>query len=236
MRLHILGNNSAGNCYLIEENSHYLMLDCGVSFNEVLKAVKFKVNDIVACCVSHFHADHCSSIADINKAFIPIYAGERSDAYPFVRELPTDGDWANVGDGKFLRSFRLDHDESNYGFVVTGFRKGQSLAYISDTGFIKANPKGLQILIVECNFIEALLKTNEEDRYKRIYSSHMSLERLCKWLSKIDRSKLQKIILVHLSDTNSSERIMIETIKELTGIETIAPKNGDIISLEPTPF
>jgi len=109
--------------------------------------------------------------------------------------------------------------------------------YLTDTGYIKAAPVGVNILIVECNFVEALIRVEEmEDRFKRVKSSHMSLERLVSWLKKIDRSKLTHIVLIHLSDSNSDEKLMVDTIKELTGVQVFAAHNGETICLDEIPF
>lgn len=64
----------------------------------------------------------------------------------------------------------------------------------------------------------------------------MSLNRLCDTLQANDLSQAVKIILVHLSDKRSDEKRMVETVQELTGIETIAADAGMSIELNLTPF
>jgi phosphoribosyl 1,2-cyclic phosphodiesterase len=56
MRFRTLNSGSKGNCYLLEsDNGECLVLEAGVKFSMVTKALNFKLNDIRACVVSHAH-------------------------------------------------------------------------------------------------------------------------------------------------------------------------------------
>jgi ribonuclease BN (tRNA processing enzyme) len=136
-----------------------------------------------------------------------------------------------------VNTFKLEHDSDNTGFLIQHKETKQIIMYATDSGFIRTVPLGVNVLIIECNFMESLVKTEEmEDRFKRVFSTHMSLERLVSYLGKIDRSKLEKIVLVHLSDTNSNESVMIDTVQKLTGVPTFAARNGEKICLDSVPF
>jgi phosphoribosyl 1,2-cyclic phosphodiesterase len=136
-----------------------------------------------------------------------------------------------------VNTFKLEHDSDNTGFLIQHKETKQIIMYATDSGFIRTAPLGVNILIIECNFMESLVKTEEmEDRFKRVFSTHMSLERLLSYLSKIDKSVMHKIILVHLSDRNSHEATMISEVEKTTGIKTFAAHNGETIDLNPCPF
>jgi phosphoribosyl 1,2-cyclic phosphodiesterase len=238
MQLKVISTGSNGNCLLIENNKKYVMLDCGAPFKSVLKAVDFKVNDIDFCFAGHKHFDHISAIYEVNKAFIPIYSSiEMQEEFRFCYVCPIGtfmpkqiGEWV-------FRSFDLSHDEHNIGLLMQNTDNQQVIAYISDTGYIKSNLVGVNILICECNYIESMIQTEElQDRYRRIHSTHLSLERLLSYLSKIDKSVMHKIILVHLSDRNSDEVAMVSAVQEFTGIQTYAAHNGEVINLDFQPF
>ena len=155
----------------------------------------------------------------------------------FYPNLHTDADKQITLGNWIIKSFKLEHDTDNVGYIMYNTQTKQRICYITDSGFCRYIPTDINILIIECNYINAMLHVPEmEERYMRIKGSHMSLERLCSYLSKIDRGKLQHIILIHLSDTNSDAMLMVKTIHDLTGVDTRAASNGDNINLDEIPF
>jgi phosphoribosyl 1,2-cyclic phosphodiesterase len=139
-----------------------------------------------------------------------------------------------------IRPFETFHDApGSLGYLIENTVEDIKIAYITDTGYIRYTFPGLNVLIVECNFEEATIEKNREemaDRYLRVRESHMSLERLLSYLSKTDKSQLRKIILVHLSDNNSTESTMTDKVKAATGVDVYAANEGQVISLDRTPF
>ena len=55
MFIKCLGSSSAGNCYLLEDDNEILILEAGISFKEVKKAIDFRVEKIKGVLVSHEH-------------------------------------------------------------------------------------------------------------------------------------------------------------------------------------
>lgn len=58
IRLKVLGSSSSGNCYLIETEKSKLILDAGVNFKNVQKALKFDFKNIEGVLITHEHMDH----------------------------------------------------------------------------------------------------------------------------------------------------------------------------------
>jgi len=223
---------------LIENNNKYVMLDCGVYFDKVLREIGFKGTDIDFCLLGHLHADHSRAIIDVNKYFIPIYSSSHAkEKYSFINICPIGEEPVKrIGEYGF-KSFELQHDEYNIGFVLKHFPTNRIITYISDTSYIKSIPVGTSILIIECNYNNDLLHVPEmEERFVRVKSTHMSMERLVSYLDKIDLSKLTNIVVVHLSDTNSNENLIVETLEQKTGVHVSAARNGMIINLDEVPF
>lgn len=50
-----LGSGSKGNCYLIECSKEALILDIGVSWDEVLKWLNYNIGGVQGILVSHGH-------------------------------------------------------------------------------------------------------------------------------------------------------------------------------------
>ena len=56
MKILTVGSGSKGNCYVVESNSgQQLLIECGVAFKEVMKALDYNIRGIVGCVVSHEH-------------------------------------------------------------------------------------------------------------------------------------------------------------------------------------
>jgi len=129
-----------------------------------------------------------------------------------------------------------------YGFLIQNNDTKERLLYATDTYYIKYKFNKLNYLLVECNYISEIVKENikkniiNKSRYTRLLESHLSLENLIKFLKANDLSNTKKIVICHLSDQNSNEHQMIETITNITKIETIAAKPKLNVKLELYPF
>jgi len=238
MVLQSIGTNSEGNCYILSHGCDMLLLDAGVPIDSIYKAIGFNLSAIDACLISHIHSDHALSAKKLYDAFVTIDTHEEIaldlDMYEKYASFHDD---KNVYGNWMVEKTLLEHDVVTMGFYIHHIETKQNILYITDTGYIKISPVGVNILIVECNFVEAMIHVEEmEDRFKRVKSSHMSLERLVSWLKKIDRSQLTHIVLIHLSDSNSDEKLMVDTIKQLTGVQVSAARNGETINLDVVPF
>ena len=56
MFVRCIGSGSSGNSYALYDNSgKILLLDLGMPRKEILKAIDFKVSDVVGAVVSHGH-------------------------------------------------------------------------------------------------------------------------------------------------------------------------------------
>lgn len=55
MFMKVVGTGSKGNCYLLGNDKEVLILEAGMPFIEVKKALDFKVSNIVGLIVSHGH-------------------------------------------------------------------------------------------------------------------------------------------------------------------------------------
>ena len=51
----VIGSGSSGNCYLANINGTQILLECGLPFKAIQKALNFKLSLIEACLVTHEH-------------------------------------------------------------------------------------------------------------------------------------------------------------------------------------
>lgn len=53
MKILCIGSSSSGNCYVIESLGHYLIVELGCAFKEVLAAIDWRVENVAGCLASH---------------------------------------------------------------------------------------------------------------------------------------------------------------------------------------
>ena len=62
MELKVLGSSSNGNCYILDNGKEALLLEAGVRFQEVKKALGYNLRKVVGCLITHRHNDHAKYI------------------------------------------------------------------------------------------------------------------------------------------------------------------------------
>ena len=68
-------SGSSGNLYeVIANNGKRLLIECGVTWPKIQKALNYDLKHIVACFVTHGHKDHSKALKDVRLAGIEIYA------------------------------------------------------------------------------------------------------------------------------------------------------------------
>lgn len=240
MRLHVLSSGSKGNGYIIYNDIEAIVLECGVPYQNCLKAVKFNRGIIVGALVTHEHGDHAKYTEQYLGAAIPVYMSDgtaRQLKYKKARrpEIVYAGKVFSVGNFKVL-PFDTQHDcEQPFGFLISHPQMGQTL-FATDTYFLKYRFAGLSNVMIECNYDSHIIDKNVEDGRvpyivrDRVNQSHMSLETCIETLKANDLSAVNNIVLLHLSSKNSDPEFFKKEVEEATGkLVTIATKGVDIL-------
>lgn len=190
--------------------------------------------------------DHIKYAKEFAENGINIYASEgtfnalklQGHRYKMIKALQQ----FNIGNFIIL-PFETQHDAVEpLGFLIQHKITGEKLLYATDTYYIKYKFKELNYIMIECNYIKEIARRNiqngtiNKSRYTRLLESHMSLENLLEFLKSNDLRHVQKIILCHLSDTNSNAETMKNKVFEMTGIETIIADKNLITELKKYPF
>ena len=68
----VIGSGSSGNCYLANINGTQILLECGLPFKTIQKALGYKTSDILACLITHEHIDHSKATKDVIKNGIDV--------------------------------------------------------------------------------------------------------------------------------------------------------------------
>jgi phosphoribosyl 1,2-cyclic phosphodiesterase len=224
--IRVLGSGSSGNCYWLSDGETPLLLECGLSIAQIRRSTGFRLSEVAGVLVSHEHGDHAKAAKDVAKAGIDLYASPGT-----ISELGLTGH--RVHAVKPLQRFVLDswavmpweavHDAAEpLGFLLAS-KHGFKVLYATDTAFVKYRFKGLTHILLEANWSEEIIRSNVDEGvvdsvlYRRIIQNHMSLERAVEMLKANDLSKVQQIILIHLSDSNADPQMFKDAIARVTG-------------------
>lgn len=228
MQIKSIASSSKGNCYIVDDGRTKILIECGISYKEIQKALNFGISSIDGVLVSHPHKDHCRSVKDMIKAGIDVYLSEVA-----IEEIGISGHRINAiyskkqfSIGTFIvLPFELQHDVFNLGFLIAN-QDGEKLLYATDTYFIRYRFQGLTHIMIEANYSLDILKRNVEaglvpkELKSRLLKSHFSLENVKKFLLANDLSKVEAIFLLHLSNNNSDCERFKREVMELTGKPT----------------
>lgn len=226
MTLKVLGSGSSGNCYILDNGDEALVIETGVPFIEVKKALDFDISRIIGAVISHRHLDHAK------------YADEYAAAGVQLLR-PYDGDSKQAAMGAFqITAFSLVHDVPCWGFFIAHPECGNIL-YASDTEYIKyrfAGKYALNHILVEANYDKELIDPDAPNR-EHVLTGHMSIQTAVEFLRANDNPELVNVVLLHMSDKNSDEKRFIEAAQAaLAGVSVYAAKLGLTIELRKEPF
>jgi len=243
MKLKVQGSSSKGNSYILESDSEALIIEAGVRFKDVKKALDFNVSKIVGLIWTHEHLDHSKYIAQYLNEGIDCYASEgtikalniSSYSSPFLCD---HGVQFNVGNFTIM-PFKVEHDAAQpLGFLIYHPECGKIL-FLTDTFYSEYIFPGLNHIIVEANYCEHILaenKTLHPSVRRRIITNHMSIRTCKELLSANDLSKVRNIILIHLSDSNSNAKQFKEEIIAHTGKQVFIAEKGLEVNIDLKPF
>lgn len=231
MQIDVLASSSAGNCYAVSDGQTRLLLDPGIRYVDIRKGLwaatgGFGVSGLAGCLVTHEHQDHAKSVRDILKAGVDCYMSSgTAEALGITRHhrvRPVEameqfriGTWT-------CRAFDAVHDAAEpLGFLLAS--GAEKLLYLTDSAYCRYRFEGLTHLLVECNHSWRILRENVANGTldlglkNRILRNHMSLETLLEFLKANDMSRVQRIVLLHLSDSNSNEAEFKAAVQAATG-------------------
>lgn len=242
MRLHVLSSGSKANGYVLYNDREALVIECGVPYSQCLQAIDFKREKIVGALVTHEHGDHAKYVAQYLGAGIDVYAsgGTIEGMRPYLKGRilqPTairSQELFSI-DGFKVLPFDTQHDcNEPFGFLVYHDEMGQIL-FATDTYYLKYTFPNLSHIMLECNYETGIIEKNVADGVvppivkERVFRSHMSLETHIKTLQANDLSKVNAIVLLHLSGNNSAPEEFKKSVEAATGkLVYVAEKGLDI--------
>jgi phosphoribosyl 1,2-cyclic phosphodiesterase len=227
-RIYPLFSSSKGNSTYIGSKTCGILIDAGVSYSRLVKALSANDIDISAVkgvFITHEHSDHISGVKMLTKkAGIPVFAQAytleslfKSEAVYSCGEVITESICIA---GMEVKCFDTPHDtEQSCGYKIT-FENGKTCAVCTDLGhvtsYIEQTLLGTDAVLLESNYDETMLKNGSYPSYlkTRIKSKfgHLSNNDSGKFAEKLVQNGTTRIILGHLSQENNTPRTADNTV------------------------
>ncbi|NOQ81874.1 MAG: MBL fold metallo-hydrolase [Methylophaga sp.] len=223
MRFASIGSGSRGNATLVSQGNTNLLVDCGFSAREAEKRMQrfdFDPAKLTGIVVTHEHADHINGVRVLARKYkLPVYvtAGTAAFLAADVAEHIVEfscHETFSINDIE-VQPFPVPHDAREPSQFV--FSNGQHrIGLLTDVGMstpvIEQALSACDALLLEANHDIDMLDNGEyPDHLKYRVSGrlgHLNNVQSAKILEKIDTSRLQHIVAMHLSEKNNSPNIV----------------------------
>ncbi len=232
MDVQVIASGSTGNAYIVRDGTSALLLDCGLSYARLMRGCGHRLHEIAGCLLTHEHQDHSKAVESLISRGVDIYSSVGTFAALNIapkRQRRAHGllPLETVSIATFnVTPFAVEHDAAEpFGYIVDSTTTGERLLYATDTHYIKYRFNAVSHLLIECNYDPSLLKDNAGNndavaaRQNRTYFTHMSIDTLLEMLCKMDKSRLARIWLIHMSRDNIDPAAAAERVRRATGIE-----------------
>ena len=235
MRFDQYFSSSSGNLYAVTSRSgRRLMIECGVLWKKLQRALGYDLRGIDACLLSHAHADHSKSVREVLQAGINVYTSQGTLTALGIecerRVRPVEPGKAFFLDGFTIYPFQTHHDAvCPLGFLVSDTEVPRSLLFATDTSHITQRfTVPFNIVAIECSYDRDVLakrvETNDINQAlaKRLLTSHMEWRTTETYLDQFcDLSRCEQIHLLHMSGDNIVKERIQDYIQRKFFIETV---------------
>lgn len=246
MILRCIGSGSDGNSYaLIDKDGKILLLDLGLPKNKIVKAIDYRVSDIVGSAVTHGHGDHCLSVKDFENMGINVFTpykkgmdfeGEHEERIHYkCEEFDINAFALTNTSGRFMHTNNDGSECPCYGFLITHPDMGKTL-YITDTELVKWRFSGINHILISCNYDKDLIPKDHPAK-EHIFRGHMELQTVKEFVKANCSNALRNVILCHLSGDNADRDKMVAEVKQVAGTANVSvAEAGKSWKLQLTPF
>lgn len=222
-----LFSGSSGNSSYLGSRSAGVLIDAGCSARRLDGRLKLCGIDPLALqgiLITHEHSDHMNGLRVFAKKYgLPVYASQGTLAA--LRAIGMEGvELRDIGAGTELAGmeitpFPISHDCAQ----PTGYRvhteDGRNFCLATDLGYlsdaVKEQLLGCDMVVIESNHDMEMLRNGPYPFYlkRRILSDHghLSNAACAEFLPELLKSGVRRFMLAHLSDTNNTPQLALET-------------------------
>jgi phosphoribosyl 1,2-cyclic phosphodiesterase len=198
--IQVVGTGSDGNCYLLNVNHQTLVIEAGVNFTKVKKALDYDLKKVVGVLVSHEHGDHADFIKDFQKFGKKVYCtlGTYLAKKTFIKpQIISCLQPFQIGLFT-ITAFQTFHDAIDpCGFLIEF--EGKRLVFLTDSCDLKTKLKNVDYWLIEANYSDDMLRASSLDvrLKKRIQETHMSIDRCKTILDAHNAQNSELVMLIH---------------------------------------
>lgn len=140
--------------------------------------------------------------------------------------------------GNFIvQPLEVQHNCQNFAFIIEHEETGK-LVFVTDAVSFPYKVKGVNHLLIEANFSEDLiidhLCKNETIRSHNEY--HMEISKTIETIKRNINPNLRTLMLIHLSDGQSDEKLFQKMVFEEVGIRPVIADKNIIVELNKEDF
>lgn len=233
-------SGSKANLYTVESSAGgRLMIECGVRWKDIQRALDYNLRGIEGCLVSHSHADHSTAVRDVARAGIDVYMSHgtfEALGLEGVRRIGVVPENTLIRLKSFdVLTFGVNHDcDGAFGFVIREKATGDFMLFATDTSHLTQRfMYAFSIVALECSYdlktLQARVDAGDinESLAKRLLTSHFEKDNLINYLAdSVDLSRCTEIHLLHLSSDNIHREITVKEIMDRFMITTRTVGDG----------
>lgn len=239
-----LSSGSSGNCYFLGNVHSGILVDAGIPAGRIRKALLqagISLQAVRGVLISHDHSDHTRGLELlIRKSHLPVHTTERVWSSILARKIPLAGVTVHrIGlqqafdlAGFSIEAFKVSHDApETIGFhIQAGDSKitiATDLGHICET--VAPYLKAANLLVIESNYDEKTLREGSYPHFlkARILSDqgHLGNHQTSGFLAGNMSEDLRHICLAHLSKSNNTPELALQTLQRVLAEKGSAP-NG----------
>ncbi len=237
MRFASLGSGSRGNATLVAWPGGSLLIDCGFSVRETearLARLGHAPQELCAILVTHEHSDHIKGVAALARRYgLPVYMTPGTLASRNLGDLPQLHLIQHCAafdlHGLSIQPVAVPHDAREPVQYLLGYG-GRRLGVLTDLGSItphvEAAYQDCDALILEANHDTGMLASGPYpySLKQRVGGpwGHLSNQQAAGLLQRLDRARLQHLVVAHISQQNNSPAIVQAALAPaVTGIAQV---------------
>ena len=212
-----IASSKNGNCYLLEGKDTKILIECGISVQEIEEALKNQLHLVDACLISNneFKNNNCAfevAAKGVNvHAVYDVFADyPKHHRFNPLRFKKTTGGVAfpaiNIGNEFTVYPYPLDNEAKNIAFVIYSKLSEEKLLFISGVDYSKIKHKflGVTHFCMECNYSAEILRevavqcNATNDLVEKVHKTQYSFESLCDYFDVNDLKACKEIHLMQV--------------------------------------
>lgn len=227
-KLKIVSTGSHGNSFLLICERETLLIELGVSWDNILRSLDYNLDNVVGCLVSHCHKDHSISIPNALKFSLSVYScKDVQSIYPQVKVLERDFK-KRIG-GFLIQPIPLYHDVECYGFLIEHKEFGRML-FATDTNTFPYRLKNINHILIEANYKDEYIIDNlcMNEASCSASGNHLEINETIEAIKKNYTQELQNVVLIHLSHTNANSVEFKKDVESAIGMKCVTIGESDV--------